>query len=484
MQLRSGLLLPSSTSDTLPLLRKRKQSFQPSPSKRRKARQDPERNGNEGNSLRQKSGIHHSLESIEPQSRLKSFSGRATLGDKRPASSLQTWECSTCTEEPHLKRAPLTERNLKTHSRSIMPRPRKTPSTGSTTTTSTTTTTDKAFGFQLKKNGIIYGRIKTKTPNDITVVKESLHRARGSQSPVEKDYEHYVEQVEYCENEFTMQTKVWPLLAKDPCRTKTQGYADDYNFAWTEVESHLTSGLTDAKPDISEGYRKDQYPLDVCEALGGALAPTQYNGAMPTFCVEWKGPDGTIPSAEKQCAYDGALMVDAAFDAHRYMKKDTAEFVDKTQALTVALNGEIVHIYGNHVVAKGSSFEYHQYPLHTHLPGESFEAFKETYKQVRNAQDWARERATRTKDDLYTYSNTKRAAPITLAEPTDDPGATEKGWFWSAEHGKQYRILSGGSFQWSTPVPSAPAVTPPSTANSLAANSRGLKGKGKSKKKN
>lgn len=235
--------------------------------------------------------------------------------------------------------------------------------------------------------GIRYGRLKTKKPKDFSRVKECLDRARESNSPDEQDYDRYIEQVEYCDNELSMQSNVWPLLAKHPSHTDTPGYTANYNFQWTEVESPLTFGLSDPKPDISEGYRRDQYPADASEARGGALAPTQYSGAMPTLCVEWKGPDGLMPSAEKQCAYVGALMVESAYDTHSYMNKDSAEFFDKTQALTVALNGEYVHLYGNHVVKRGSGLEYHQYPLQIHKPRDSLGDFKETYKQLRNAQD-------------------------------------------------------------------------------------------------
>lgn len=64
-------------------------------------------------------------------------------------------------------------------------------------------------------------------------------------------------------------------------------------------------------------------------------------------------------------------MADAAYDAHKYMNKDSVKFLNKTQALIVALNGEYVHLYGNHVVKNGSSLEYHQYPLQIHKPSDS-----------------------------------------------------------------------------------------------------------------
>jgi len=353
-----------------------------------------------------------------------------------------------------------------------MPRTRKVPSTKSAKDTSntTTTTTDKGFGVQLNKNGVLYGRLKTKRPKDIDTVKEYLNKERQSNSPDEKAYNHYIQQVEWGDNELSVQSNTWHLLAKHPSRTDKPGYTANYNFQWTEVESPLAYGISDAKPDISEGYRWDQYPMEACEALGGSLIPTQYGGAMPTFCAEWKGPDGTMPSAEKQCAYDGALMVEAANHAHRYMMKGSAEFLDKTQALTLALNGEYVHLYSNHVIGGSSALEYHQYPLQIHKPRDSLKDFKETYRSIRNAQDWARYRATKTKDDLHEYTNPKVAITTTLTQQIDETKTTDTMGLWSAERSGHHGTLSDGYCQLSTIIPAAPAAASLSNDNSFISN--------------
>ena len=157
-----------------------------------------------------------------------------------------------------------------------MPRIRKVPSTkcANDTTSTATTTTEKRFGVQLTKNGILYGRLKTKKPKDIHTVKEYLENDRQSLSPDEEAYHRYVEQVEWSDNKLSTQSNTWPLLAKQPSCTNNAGYTADYNFQWTEVETPLTCGLSHAKPEISESYRWDQYPIEACEALGGALIPT------------------------------------------------------------------------------------------------------------------------------------------------------------------------------------------------------------------
>ena len=332
-----------------------------------------------------------------------------------------------------MEHAPLTKRNLEIYTRQGLPRNRKAPSTP--TSISTTTATDKGLGIQLNNNRIFYGHRRTKKPKDFATVKEYLSTVRESKSPEpdEEDFEGYIDEVECCENEASLQADVWYLLAKHPRFTKTPGYRSNYNFQWTEVESALTSRLSDAKPDISESYRRDQYPPDAYEALGGALAPTQYNAAMPTLCVEWKGPDGLMPSAEKQCAYDGALMVDAAFQAHEYMNKDPTEFLNKTQALTIATNGAHVDIYSNHVVQTRSGPEYHQCLLQSHHPRDSLKDLISTRRSVRNAQDWCRARAKKTKDLLHAFGRAQETVPPVSPEPSEKSGSPTTRWLWSAE---------------------------------------------------
>ena len=266
---------------------------------------------------------------------------------------------------------------------------------------SRSTTTEKEFAAQLSKNGIVHGRVETKPPLDEYDLRQYLSRPRESNSPEDQEFKDYVAGVEYAGNEATMQSNSWLALAKQPSHLKTPGYCQDYNFAWTEVEGPLREGISDPKPDISESYRTSQYPPTALDALGGTLAPTQYKGAMPALCVEYKGPDGTMFSAEKQCAFDGAIMTNSALETHTYMGKDPNDFYGKTQALTFAANGDLVRLYGNHVLQNKSSLQYHQYPLFTQLPTESLQHFKETRLHVRNAQDWARQQATFTKESLW-----------------------------------------------------------------------------------
>jgi hypothetical protein len=72
---------------------------------------------------------------------------------------------------------------------------------------------------------------------------------------------------------------------------------------------------------------------------------------MPKLCIELKGPDGSVECAKKQAADDGAVMVDSAWETYKFVSKPADEFLSRTKALTVAVNGSYLHIFANHAVA-------------------------------------------------------------------------------------------------------------------------------------
>ena len=298
-----------------------------------------------------------------------------------------------------------------------MTRSRKTlsNSTQSGTPTSRITATDKAFGDQLKINGVISVEAEAEEPADLASMQGYINKARRSESPEEKVFRNYRKEVSLSENEDEVKASTWPILSKLP---DAPGYSYSLDLQWTEVESPLSTNICDPKPDRAEGFLKSEYPVSARENLGAALAPTQYKLAMPRLCVEFKGPDGKLQVAKKQCAYDGAIMVEAACEIQKYMNKDLADLFDTTQALTMAITEENVHIYANHVVKKGSSLEYHQYPLCKKVPTDSFANFKETCKMIRNAQDWAQERAAKTKDELHAFVHAGDVGPTNLPQHT------------------------------------------------------------------
>ncbi|RDL42358.1 uncharacterized protein BP5553_02337 [Venustampulla echinocandica] len=385
---------------------------------------------------------------------------RPLVSIERPSPSLPP-SPSRIQKHPRIRKARLTHYNLKRFEQELA-KNRKISGTESRSGTSSssskaknTTTADKKFGERLWENGVRFEHPHAQPPKDLAEVKQYLDKDRESQSANGDDCQEYLDEIAQADNEDTVTTNVWPLLAKKPRNRDLFGYNQNTNFQWTEVESAIIANISDPKPDISESFRHNQYPPEAAEALGPALAPTLYSAAIPKFCVELKGPDGLIPSATKQAAYDGAVMVDAAWEAHQFMSKPADEFLGNTQALTGAVNGSYLHIYANHaispqtdatnyVAASGTiahreKLQYHQFPLNGVLPSESLEDFKKARKTVRNAQDWARERAAQSKDALHARVDamhtaaataTAAAVPVLAAELTPPWLPAGKGKQW------------------------------------------------------
>jgi hypothetical protein len=94
-------------------------------------------------------------------------------------------------------------------------------------------------------------------------------------------------------------------------------------------------------------------------------------------------------------------MVYSAQKTHSYLAQPTGDFRDKTQAVTVAFNGEDLHIYANHLSNDG---KYHSYPVSTEKPRFSYAQYKAARRKLRNAQDWGRRRAEQTCTRLWMKS--------------------------------------------------------------------------------
>ncbi|KAK0110276.1 hypothetical protein ONS96_001896 [Cadophora gregata f. sp. sojae] len=350
----------------------------------------------------------------------------------------------TSAERPP-KRTRLTEKNLKAFEKMGGRQRKSVGRRSSGQSSSTTTTTDKDFGPQLQRNNVIYTALDARAPDDIADVRESLDRTRESEPPDHLAYKQYLVNTEGLNNELTLQISAYPLIAKrTSAEQEISGYMQSVNYAWSEVDNHLTTGLSDAKPDIFESYRKTDYPPEAVDALSSAIAPTVYNIAMPAYAVEFKGCDGSMAEAQLQCAYDGALMTEGARAVHTHMDKSEAGFYSKTQALTVAYNGDTVKFYGHHAIqippssqppsggvdnsadTNSNALAYHQYVLSSDNPRDSFENFQKAYKHTRNAQDIGYKWATERKDALWAYTNrdktqTSPDVPTSTPQLSSDP---------------------------------------------------------------
>ncbi|RDL35431.1 uncharacterized protein BP5553_07362 [Venustampulla echinocandica] len=364
---------------------------------------------------------------------------------RRPDRSIET-----DVERP-LKRARLTEKNLKAFEK-MGGRERKSAGKKSTgQSSSTTTSADKDFGPQLERNHVVFGNLDARTADDYEDIRKLLNRRRESEPPDRLDYNQYLAATKGCQNEATIQYSAYPFLSKRTSReAMISGYRQSANYAWSDVDNHLTTGLSNAKPDIFESYRKTNYPPEVVDELSSALSPTSYDIAMPAFAVEVKGYNGSMQVAQLQCAYNGALMTEGAYAVHTHINKSNVEFCGTTQALTVGYNGENLNFYGHHtrqiptpsdpVICESAGsgvvsteatgktaacLEYHQYLLSCDNPCASYEDFKKAYKHTRNAQDIGYKWATERKDALWALTNASSTqispdVPVSSQQLQDD----------------------------------------------------------------
>jgi hypothetical protein len=291
--------------------------------------------------------------------------------------------------------------------------PESTTEPSNTTGSETISTTDISFGVALKGKGIRFG-CDTEPPKDSCHQQAMLNMERASQGPSRKEYHTYNKRVAIAPTELQIQTITFHMLYKDPIYSGIQGYHPCNNVSWIAVKNDITDGLAPAKPDYYECFDLSQYPIRIQEALGQSLQPSRQEHTMPRLCIEFKRPDGgNMTNAEQQSAYYGAIMVNAAWEQHKFQQLPAEDFLNITQALTVKCNGRYLSIYANYATAAGEAkaityqsgiaypnkLHYHQYMLEcVDLEMESH--FRQAYKYVRNAQDWSRNRAVESKDAL------------------------------------------------------------------------------------
>lgn len=266
------------------------------------------------------------------------------------------------------------------------------------------------------------------------------------------------------DNEETIRNEAWrgaqSGIAKQPHGDESR-YRPTYNVQWTESRDsnpRLTAGISDPKPDYSESFRLTKYPSHAHDALGAHLGPTSYAQAMPAFAAECKRTSFSIASAAEQAAYDGAIMVSSARAAHEYLRRPFQ--YNSAQALTAAYNGDYLALHAHHAVENHDGEpDYHSYELYHHRPSASLEEYKASRRHTRNAQDWSRERAGRTLDELRKFipvpalatppvSSSSGPAVQVTRQSTPPPPTAGGGWSFSEGRKGWYRRCPDGTYEW------------------------------------
>lgn len=221
-----------------------------------------------------------------------------------------------------------------------------------------------------------------------------------------------------------------------------KGYGQVFNQAFTNLprDAGFNKGLSAPQPDFVEGMDMEHFfPLPVDERVPGAVlyADDPHSVTLAHVAGEWKGPGKNMEEARLQAAFDGAALVYGRDQAHHVVSEgagDTGSETAAGQALvtTFTADGRHLNLFAHYAAeAENGVLLYHQYPIRSHNLVDSYDGFKEGRKQLRNAQDLAREESHALRDALLAQWRSGQAAPEIASETTGKWRRTF-GFLWPA----------------------------------------------------
>lgn len=126
-----------------------------------------------------------------------------------------------------------------------------------------------------------------------------------------------------------------------------------------------------------------------------------------------------MEEAQLQSRYDGASLVYARNQALDTIGKPY--LAGHAKVTTFTTDGTNLNLFAHYATpTENGKFEYHQYPIESTNLIRSYEGFKEGRKQLRYAQDLAREESCRLRDELKDYWRTGKSQPVPLPTINDE----------------------------------------------------------------
>lgn len=285
-----------------------------------------------------------------------------------------------------------------------------------TNTTKSLSTPAPGFDVRAYENGIFDPR-DSKPPKNLEDIRKKLAQRRATASPSESVYEEYVDKIGEAPNEATVVVQSSRKLLKEH---PGKSYKQVFNQAFTGYPKDVgfNNGLSTPQPDFVEGLGMQEYrPFPVDKHISGAVLykDDRHSVTLPHIAGEWKGPGGSMLEATLQSAYDGAALVHARNQAHEYSgKSDPAGHAKVT---TFTTDGRNLNLFAHYAAETGDgTLEYHQYPIKSLNLVDSHEGYKEGRKQLRNAQDLAREESYALRDELKDYWRQPRDSLYPIAK--------------------------------------------------------------------
>ncbi|KAH6650465.1 hypothetical protein F5144DRAFT_617330 [Chaetomium tenue] len=179
----------------------------------------------------------------------------------------------------------------------------------------------------------------------------------------------------------------------------------------------LNCGLSTLQPDFVEGLEKEEFrPFPVDEYVPGAALHQDdpHSITLPHIAGEWAGD---MREATVQSAYSGAAMVYARSQALAYMgEQDPPGHASVTTFATDGTNLNIYAHYATPVEGDESRLEYHQYLISSTNLKSTYQGYKDGWRSLRNAQDYAKGQSEQLRDRLKEYwkQNRDKLAPVAV----------------------------------------------------------------------
>ncbi|EEU35276.1 uncharacterized protein NECHADRAFT_18425, partial [Fusarium vanettenii 77-13-4] len=188
-----------------------------------------------------------------------------------------------------------------------------------------------------------------------------------------------------------------------------KSYSDkNYNRAFNKAftgfpkNADFNDGLSAPQPDFVEGLGvKEFHPLPIKDYVDGAVLHKDHPHSitLPHLAGEFKGPGKNLRHARLQSAYDGATLVHGRNQALDSLGEPA--IAGHAKVTTFTTDGTNLNLFAHYAApSEDGTTKYHQYPINSTILTNSLQDFKQGYRQLRNAQDCAREESYKLRDQL------------------------------------------------------------------------------------
>ncbi|KAJ4387606.1 hypothetical protein N0V93_008202 [Gnomoniopsis smithogilvyi] len=312
-------------------------------------------------------------------------------------------------------------------------------------------TTDHRFEAAFRTNGGVDALNSCSfPPSNMTEIGAHLDRSRDSASPDSSQHRRFLNSLQCANNErdieSLMQGRVFKDTNKDD-RLQDIDYRANVDKQWVAFPKDVgfNNNLSAPKPDLVEGYAQRSFPPFINELGGSAtlVHDSETYVALPHFAAEFKDYGKSMREAEVQTGYDGAHMVYARNKALEYIgERDPPQ---RASPITVASDGHNWTVYSHHAHPNDQTgkLEYYQNEV---ASGRTvrYNDFKQSYKVLRNAQDWGRKESHDLRERLQRHEDARanQASTSTMSKAGPVNGAKASSSAYSSASSGGPRVSS------------------------------------------